>query len=401
MSGDPAVWLATAIARAAGWRGLVEVEPPPAGDAETRWRASGLAELTGPARGPPILPERDLAGRLEALLRTTRALASLLGPSPALDMTLFTERAADLGLNRRGVISANGSARMLRCADGWAVANLARPEDLDLFDAWIGAPAGEDPWATLGGAARGVPAADLVAQGRLLGLPVAEVGASKVDRGGAPRIERWAPAAAPRDPNGLRVVDLSGLWAGPLCGRLFVELGARVTKVESTHRPDGARLGPPAFFERMNAGKDFVSLDFSSEIGRTQLTRLIAEADVVIEASRPRALAQLGIDPAEMARARPALVWISLTAYGRTGPWSNAVGFGDDCAAAAGLTVAGPAGEPMFVGDALADPIAGLMAASAGFALLAAGGGGLADVALREAARFVAQAPVASARAAA
>jgi len=63
------------------------------------------------------------------------------------------------------------------------------------------------------------------------------------------------------------------------------------------------------------------------------------------------------------ARERPGIVWIGLTAYGRTGPWSNAVGFGDDCAAAAGLVVRDGDDRPMFVGDALADPVAGLMAA--------------------------------------
>jgi crotonobetainyl-CoA:carnitine CoA-transferase CaiB-like acyl-CoA transferase len=180
-----------------------------------------------------------------------------------------------------------------------------------------------------------------------------------------------------------------------LCGRLFAELGARVIKVESAARPDGARAGSPAFFARMNAGKQSVILDFASQAGRAELRELIAGADVVIEAARPRALPQLGIDAETIARANRRLTWIGITAYGRTGPWSNAVGFGDDCAAAAGLVVRDESGAPMFVADALADPLAGLMAASAAFAVLAAGGGALIDVALREAALFVAQAPAA------
>ena len=401
---DAAEWLAATLAERAGYDDILTLPPPTRGDASARWRASGLADLTGPADGPSTRPGRDYADRLDGLVRTVQAFAAALGgTAPSLDMSLFTERAAVLGLSRRGHISAGGAARMVRCLDDWAVVNLARPEDLDLFEAWIGEPAGDDPWAVLGAAAGRLETNAFVDMGRLLGLPVARVAstgdeqqAARPDQAhGAPGIRRWAPVAKPRDLQNLLVVDLSGLWAGPLCGRLFAELGARVVKVESTHRPDGAREGSPAFFTRMNSRKDLVSLDFKTEHGRETLEALIGRADVVIEAARPRAMAQLGIDPDDIARHGPNLVWISLTAYGRTGPWANAVGFGDDCAAAAGLIVRDEAGAPMFVGDALADPIAGLMATAAGLAVLAAGGGALVDVSLRETASFVAQAPAA------
>ena len=399
---DAARWLAGVLSQRAGCDGLEPLPGPPAGSAQARWLASGLAELTGPADGEPVAPARDYAARLDALVRAARAFAVVLGAAPpSLRLGLYAERAADLGLRRAGRISAGGAARMLRCADDWAVVNLARPEDLDLFEAWIGEPAGDAPWTTLSRAAARRDVETFVSDGRLLGLPVARVAAPADDQlaarpaqnEGAPGIHRWAPAGPPRDPAELLVVDLSGLWAGPLCGRLFAELGAEVVKVESTSRPDGARQGSAAFFARMNAGKTCVAFDFQAESGRQALRALIERADVVIEAARPRAMAQLGIDPAVVAAARPHTVWISLTGYGRTGPWSNAVGFGDDCAAAAGLVVRDGAGAPMFVGDALADPIAGLMATAAGFAVLAAGGGALVDVSLREAALFVARAP--------
>jgi len=401
---DPARWLTGVLSQRAGYDGLARLPGRPSGPAQARWLASGLAELTGPADSEPIAPARDYAARLDALVRTAQAFAAVLGAAPpSLRLDLYAERAADLGLGRGGRVSAGGAARMLRCADGWAVANLARPEDLDLFEAWIGEPAGDAPWTTLARAAGALDVETFVSDGRLLGLPVARVAAptdeqlaARPDQAeGGPGIHRWAPAGPPRDPAELVVVDLSGLWAGPLCGRLFAELGAAVIKVESTTRPDGARQGSPAFFARMNAGKDCVTFDFQAESGRQALRTLIERADVVIEAARPRAMAQLGIDPAAIARSRPRTVWISLTAYGRTGPWSNAVGFGDDCAAAAGLVERDAAGAPMFVGDALADPIAGLMATAAGLAVLAAGGGALVDVSLREAALFVAQAPAA------
>ena len=404
---DAAQWLTGVLSQRAGYDGIVRLPAPQPGRSQARWVSSGLAELTGPADGEPIAPARDYATRLEALIRTTQAFAAALGAAPpSLRPGLYTERAADLGLRRGGGVSAGGPARMLRCADDWAVVNLARPEDLDLFEAWIGEPCSDAPWTTLARVAGRLDAETFVSNGRLLGLPVARVAtptdeqlAARPDQAeGAPRIDRWAPAGPPRDPAELVVADMSGLWAGPLCGRLFAELGAKVIKVESTTRPDGARNGSPAFFARMNAGKRCVAFDFRAESGRRALRALIERADVVIEAARPRAMAQLGIDPAAVARSRPRTVWISLTAYGRTGPWSNAVGFGDDCAAAAGLVVPDAAGAPMFVGDALADPIAGLMATAAGFAVLAAGGGALVDVGLREAALFVAQAPAAQAR---
>jgi hypothetical protein len=401
---DAAQWLTGVLSQRAGYDGIAPLPGLTTRRARARWLASGLAELTGPADNEPIAPARDYAARLDALVRATQAFAAVLGAAPpSLRLGLYTERAADLGLRRGGRVSAGGAARMLRCADDWAVVNLARPEDLDLFEAWIGEPSGDAPWKTLSRNAGRLDVEIFVSNGRLLGLPLARVAAPTDEQlaarpeqaEGAPGIHRWAPVGPPRDPTELVVVDLSGLWAGPLCGRLFAELGAAVIKVESTTRPDGARNGSPAFFARMNAGKSCVSFDFEAESGRQALRTLIERADVVIEAARPRAMAQLGIDPGVIARSRPHTVWISLTAYGRTGPWSNAVGFGDDCAAAAGLVVRDAAGAPMFVGDALGDPIAGLMATAAGFAVLAAGGGALVDVSLRDAALFVAQAPTA------
>src|SRR5690606_35648120 len=89
------------------------------------------------------------------------------------------------------------------------------------------------------------------------------------------------------------VVDLTSLWAGPLCAHLLGLRGARVVKVESTQRPDGARRGPKAFFDLLNTGKRHLTLDFYTQLD--ELRRLVARADLVLEASRPRALQQLGL----------------------------------------------------------------------------------------------------------
>jgi crotonobetainyl-CoA:carnitine CoA-transferase CaiB-like acyl-CoA transferase len=198
----------------------------------------------------------------------------------------------------------------------------------------------------------------------------------------------------------------------------------RVVKVESTQRPDGARRGDPAFYEWLHAGHDSVVLDFASPRGRAELLALIADADVVIESSRPRALAALGVDAEAVLAARPGRVWLSITGHGRgpsPGPGDpdslDPVAFGDDAAVAGGLVAwdrasrvgsgagdgwpPGPSPSPVFCGDAIADPLTGLYAALAVVASRRAGGGHLLDVALRAVAAFVAApAPPGSAAAA-
>jgi hypothetical protein len=103
------------------------------------------------------------------------------------------------------------------------------------------------------------------------------------------------------------VLDLSSLWAGPLCAHLLGLAGARVVKLESASRPDGARAGSAAFFDLLNAGKASVALDLSSRAGRDSLRRLIASSDIVIESARPRALRQLGIEAEALVAEVPGL----------------------------------------------------------------------------------------------
>jgi len=182
------------------------------------------------------------------------------------------------------------------------------------------------------------------------------------------------------------VLDLSSLWAGPLCAHLLQLAGARVIKVESRARPDGARRGPRAFFDLLNAGKRSVALDLDREAGRAALRRLIERADVVVESARPRALRQMGIHAERCVAETPGLVWLSITGYGRG---SARVAFGDDAACAAGLAGAtGDSDGPLFCGDAIADPLSGIHAARIAWEASRAGGGVLLDVALRDVAAF-------------
>ncbi len=352
-----------------------------------RYAQSGLLALTGRADAAPQICPAALASCADGVLA---ALAAITGPSHLDDIdggALLGERAALMGLTRNGRIAAGGSCRLLEAADGWLALNLARDDDWELLPAWLETEIQKDDWDSLANTLRECPLDECIERGRLLGLAVAPAPLEPVT---APwfRCEyhtehKARHVDASRSP---LVVDLSSLWAGPLCTHLLQQLGARVIKVESSRRPDGARLGNPDFYDLLNAGKASVALDFSTAEGRAQLQKLCARADIVIEASRPRALRQLGIDAERLIDANPGLTWVSITGYGRAEPMANWVAFGDDAAVAAGLSQRFQHchGEPVFCGDAIADPLTGLHAALAAWHSYRRGGGQLLALALRD-----------------
>ncbi|UCE86185.1 MAG: CoA transferase [Deltaproteobacteria bacterium] len=350
------------------------------------WARSGAMALTGPAEGAPRLAPGPLAACARGALLALRGLA---GEDARLHLdapALLGERAAISGSTRRGSVSPGGSCRLIRAADGWIAVNLARPEDVRALPAWLGEGDVREPWRFVVERVAEWTAHDVVERARLLGLPAA---VAMEPAPAAPpwfRIAACGPTRARRADATPLVVDLASLWAGPLCTHLLGLAGARVIKVESTRRPDGARSGPPAFFDLLNAGKESVALDVSRPDGRAQLRRLVERADIVVESARPRALAQLGIDAASLVGRVPGLTWVSITGYGREEPGANWVAFGDDAAIAAGLAaVAAPADDaPLFCGDAIADPLTGLHAAVAARAAFQDGGAKLLDLSLRD-----------------
>ena len=190
---------------------------------------------------------------------------------------------------------------------------------------------------------------------------------------------------------GTRILDLTRVLAGPLATMMLGDLGADVLKVE---RPDGGDetrgWGPPfddrgesAYFLSVNRNKRSVALDLDDPAGRRLLARLVDGADVVIDNFRPGTLERRGLDPAAILAARKALVWCTITGFG---PDSPRPGYDFVVQAERGwMAITGePGGEPMKVGVALADVIAGKDAALAVLgALVAVGRGRLADPAHR------------------
>ena len=356
---------------------------------------SGLMALTGHAGGPPLHPPGVARGLARLAARVTHWSAAC-GAAVEVDWAdLVTARAGLLGLRRSGRISANGTCRLLPGPDGWMALSLPRPSDLAAVDAIVEGGAGPDPWEAVGRALAGRSVADLVARARLLGVPAAPLGVpaaalGRAEAAGAPwsAQRRWAPSAT-RAIEALTVVDLSSMWAGPLAAMLLSRAGGRVVKVESTSRPDGAR-GEPSFYASLHGpDQQVVVLDFASADGRLALRALVDQADVVIESSRPRALEQLGAGPGDAAD-RDGRVWLSITGYGRDAPGGHWVAFGDDAAVAGGLVARDDEGQPVFCGDALADPVTGLVAAAALFEAMASGGGVLLDVSMQACAASVA-----------
>lgn len=342
------------------------------------WARSGLMDLTGCVSGPPLAPAAPVLARAEKVASAIADLTGRLGCRLELDLPeVLAGRAAAAGFRRHGIISANGACQLLPAADGWLVLNLARPVDLRSLPAALGRDLVGEPWDELRGEAARRPAAELAEAAQLVGIPAAVLGRSGPD---PVQLSQLGVRLAPPAPPGL-VLDLSVMWAGPLCASILGRAGWRVLKVEDSRRPDGARFGPPNFYASLHASQPAVQLDFGSRAGRAELLRLTEKASVVVESSRPRALRGLGLVAEDWLAAAPGRIWVSVTGYGRSDPQQR-VAFGDDAAVAGGLVAYGIGGTPMFCGDAIADPLTGMYAGLAALAAHSAGGGVLVDVAM-------------------
>lgn len=177
--------------------------------------------------------------------------------------------------------------------------------------------------------------------------------------------------------NSVRLLDLSRVLAGPLATMMLGDLGARVIKVERPHVGDDTRgWGPPfddrgesAYYLSVNRNKKSIALDIEQGADREILGSLIEGADVVVDNFKPGTLEKRGIDPKAALDKNPNLIWCTITGFGEE---SRRVGYDLVVQAECGwMSITGePGGEPMKVGVALADIVAGKDAAIAILAAL-------------------------------
>ena len=339
-----------------------------------------LAWLCGAPDSLPLLPPTSLVARLDLLEAKVNTALNAQGCHSSVRWSdLVLGRAGLRGFSRQGYQSANGSCHVVMSPVGDLAINLARPSDADLLTSALGSAPLNEPHDVLDLVERHLTPGAL-GMAWELGVPIARVGESRharpsvVTTAYAALRERWSL-------EGARVVDLSSLWAGPLAARLLGLSGAEVIKVEGHGRLDGARHDSEFYAWLHEDKQNCLTFDFSSPVAMDTLRDLLASADVVIESSRPRALRHVGCAP-EQIEAPPGQIWLSITGYGRHDAVAHRVAFGDDAAVAAGLVVRDDNANPMFLGDALSDPMAGMIGAAAVLEAAQRGGGVLIDVAL-------------------
>jgi crotonobetainyl-CoA:carnitine CoA-transferase CaiB-like acyl-CoA transferase len=170
---------------------------------------------------------------------------------------------------------------------------------------------------------------------------------------------------------GIRVVDFTEYIAGPYCTMMLADMGADVVKVEQPGAGDASRTaygtqlgGESAVFLTVNRNKRSVALDLARPAGRAVFERLVARADVVVEAYRGGVAERLGIDWARLAPLNPRLVYCSLSAFGPHGPWRDKPGVDMLVQAMGGLmaVMGEPDGPPVLCGAPVLDTIGALMA---------------------------------------
>ena len=172
---------------------------------------------------------------------------------------------------------------------------------------------------------------------------------------------------------GVRVLDLTQIMAGPFCAMLLADLGAEVIKIENPRGGDDSRrMAPPfyngesAAFLAVNRNKYGLALDIRTPQGSELLWKLIESADVLIENFRPDTMPRLGFGYEQVHARNPRLIYCSISGYGHTGPFANKGGFDLVAQAMSGLiSVTGSPDEPAKVGVPISDLNAGLFASHA------------------------------------
>ncbi len=185
-------------------------------------------------------------------------------------------------------------------------------------------------------------------------------------------IEQENGARAPLE--GIKVVELARILAGPWAGQTLADLGADVIKVESPHGDDTRGWGPPfvkdavgedldaAYFHACNRGKRSIAVDFRTSQGQEVVRRLVAGADILIENFKVGGLVKYGLDHESLKAVNPKLIYCSITGFGQTGPYAHRAGYDFMIQGMGGIMdlTGAPDGEPQKIGVAFADIFTGL-----------------------------------------
>ncbi|MDG2340063.1 MAG: CaiB/BaiF CoA-transferase family protein, partial [Paracoccaceae bacterium] len=182
--------------------------------------------------------------------------------------------------------------------------------------------------------------------------------------------------------NGIKVVELARILAGPWAGQTLADLGAEVIKVEAPQGDDTRQWGPPfierdgektaAYFHGCNRGKKSITADFRNDEGQRLVRDMVANADILIENFKVGGLAKYGLDYESLKAINPQLIYCSITGFGQDGPYAHRAGYDYIIQGMSGLmSITGtPEGQPLRVGVAVTDIFTGVYASTAILAAL-------------------------------
>ena len=190
------------------------------------------------------------------------------------------------------------------------------------------------------------------------------------------------PNGRPAPLEGLKVIEMARILAGPWAGQTLSDLGAEVIKLEAPRGDDTRRWGPPfvergddvsaSYYHSTNRGKASVIVDFATPEGQAKVRELVADADVVIENFKVGGLKKYGLDYASLAEVNPRLVYCSITGFGQDGPYAHRAGYDFIIQGMSGLmSITGePEGQPQKSGVAITDIFTGVYSVTAILAAL-------------------------------
>ncbi|WP_420568835.1 CaiB/BaiF CoA transferase family protein [Thalassovita sp.] len=176
--------------------------------------------------------------------------------------------------------------------------------------------------------------------------------------------------SAPLD--GLKVIDMARILAGPWAGQALSDLGAEVIKIESPAGDDTRQWGPPfiergtdktaAYFHSCNRGKLSITVDFRTPEGQETVRQMVRDADILIENFKVGGLAKYGLDYDSLRKINPGLIYCSITGFGQTGPYAHRAGYDYIIQGMSGLmSITGePDGQPQRAGVAVTDLFTGM-----------------------------------------